>query len=141
MILTTTVQNTATAEVQGILKKLDPKKDVLLLYGDFMGGEPLNVQYIKPINDIITLGVIDNAFLEDVIEEYGDVSLAIVDYVVNFENGVYTLELEIDIEEIEEKEKGKKNLPFPILIAVGVVTAILTIILVVLKIIKKLKSK
>lgn len=140
MILTTIVQNTATAEVQGILKRLDPKKDVLLLYGDFIGGEPLNVQYIKPINEIITLGVIDSSFLDDIIKEYGDVSLAIENYTVNFENGVYTLELDIDIEEIEVKEKPKKRLPFPLLIIVGAVTALLTIILIVLKILKKLKN-
>lgn len=140
MILTTTVLNTATAEVQGLLKKLDSEKDVLLLYGDFMGGEPLEVQYIKPINDVLTLGVVDGTFLKDIIEEYGDVSLSIVGYNVIFDNGMYSLELEIEIEDIPDKEKPKKTLPLPLLIVVGAVTAILTVVLIILKIIKKLKK-
>ena len=140
MILTTTVLNTDTAEIQKTIKHLDINKDVLLLYGDFMGGEPLEVQYIQPINRVMTIGVVDGIFLKDVIDKYGDVSLSIASYNIDFHDGMYSLELDINVDDIQEppeKENSGKKLPLPILLIVGIMTAFLTVILVILKILKK----
>lgn len=137
------IEGTNTHETQEILKQLDSEKDILLTSVD-AEEKKIEVQFIQPINQIKSLGFVPQEIADAIFEKYGDGSnVDIADYIVTFENGVYGLVADIEVEELpEENEEPKsKRLPLPLLVVVGTLTGILTAVLVVLKMIKSFRKK
>ena len=58
----------------------------------------------------------------------------------SYDNGVYGLEVDLVVDNRHAEVPKSKNLPWPILILVGVLTGLLTIILVIIKLFKKSKK-
>ena len=142
MIYTTKIKGTDNAESQAIIKKLDPREDILFVYGDLADGTPVEVQFIKPINDITTVGLIDAELAKEIVAQNGEeISVAIPKYELTFEDGVYGITADIEVEKTEESdEEPKKRLPLPLLIVVGALTGVLTVVLFVLRAINKGKK-
>lgn len=137
------IEGTNTPEAQEILKQLDPEKDILLTSVN-ADDKTIEVQFIQPINQIKSLGFVPQEICEAIFEKYGDGSnVDIADYMVTFENGVYGLVADIEVDELpnEDEEPKSKRLPLPLLIVVGVLTGILTAVLVVIKMIKSIRKK
>lgn len=139
-IFTTTIQNTDTPEIQSIIRKLDNDEDILMTAGSLADDTPIDVQYIKPINQIITVGTLSPEFVENIKQKHGtNVSLDITNFTVTLENGTYGIDADIEVDKLPEVEEepvdNGKKLPLPILIVVGILTGLLTIVLVVLKLI------
>ncbi len=142
MIYTTKIKGTDNPQSQQIIKKLDPREDVLFIRGDMADDLPVEVQYIKPINDIKTVGLIDAELAREIVAQNGEeISVCIPKYELTFEDGVYGITADIEVEKSEESETDKKRLPLPALIAVGAVTAVLTGVLFVLRAVNKQKRK
>ena len=136
-IFKTVIENTNTPQIQELLKSLDNTKDVLLTSENAENPEIVDVQFIKPINQIETLGNIPSSLISEIKDKCGDdVTFEISDYEVTYDNGVYGLEVDNRHAEVPKS----KNLPWPILILVGVLTGLLTIILVIIKLFKKSKK-
>ncbi|MBQ9519344.1 MAG: hypothetical protein IJR59_05570 [Firmicutes bacterium] len=141
MIYTTRIKGTDNPESQQIIKKLDPREDVLFIYGDMADNVPVEVQYIKPINDIKTVGLIDAELAKEIVAQNGEeISDCISKYELTFEDGVYGITADIEVEKAEDGKDGKKRLPLPALVAVGAVTAVLTGVLFVLRAVNKAKK-
>ncbi|MBR6401030.1 MAG: hypothetical protein IKS17_07415 [Firmicutes bacterium] len=140
MIYTTKIKGTDNAASQEIIKNLDPREDILFIYGDLADGMPVEVQYIKPINDIKTVGLIDAELASEIVAQNGEeISVAIPKYELTFEDGIYGITADIEVEKAEDGEPSQKRLPLPALVAVGAVTAVLTGVLFVLRAINKSK--
>ncbi len=135
------IEGTNTPEAQEILKQLDAQKDILLTSVD-TEEKKIEVQFIQPINQIKSLGFVSQNIADTVFEKYGNSSnVNIADYMVTFENGVYGLIVDLEVEELPEDEEPKgKRLPLPLLIIVGALTGILTAVLVVIKVIKSFRK-
>jgi hypothetical protein len=132
-IFKTVIENTNTPQIQELLKSLDNTKDVLLTSE--------NTEFIKPINQIETLGNIPSSLISEIKDKCGDdVTFEISDYEVTYDNGVYGLEVDLVVDNRHAEVPKSKNLPWPILILVGVLTGLLTIILVIIKLFKKSKK-
>jgi hypothetical protein len=143
-IFTTTIQNTDTPEIQSIIRKLDNDEDILMTAGSLTDNLPIEVQYIKPINQIINVGTLSPEFVENIKQKHGtNVSLDIIDFTVTLENGTYGIDADIEVDKLPESEEtpvdNGRKLPFPILLIVGLLTGILTVVLIVLKLIYKKK--
>lgn len=134
-IINAIIENTDSPEIQAILANLNPEEDVLFTNEKEDG--TTEVEYIEPINNIKTIGTIPADIITSIKEKYGDdISVDIYDYVVTYDQGVYGLAIDISVEQVEEEKPVKeKKLPLPLLIIVGVMTAILTIVLIVVKLI------
>ncbi len=134
-IINAVIENTDSPEIQSILAGLKPEEDNLFTNEREDG--TVEVEYIEPINNIKTIGVIPAEIIEGIKEKYGEnVSYDIYDYVVTFDQGLYGLAVDISVEETEEDKPPKeRRLPLPLLIIVGVMTAILTVVLVIVKLI------
>lgn len=140
-IFKTVIENTNTPQIQELLKSLDNTKDVLLTSENAENPEIVDVQFIKPINQIETLGNIPSSLISEIKDKCGDdVTFEISDYEVTYDNGVYGLEVDIVVDTRHAEVPKSKNLPLPILILVGVLTGLLTIILVIIKLFKKSKK-
>ena len=135
-IINAVIENTNSPEVQNLLAKLNSSDEVLYT-SESEDGKTLNVEYIEPINNVKILGNIPENIVSSVKEKYGEnASIDIYDYVITYDNGVYGLVVDIEVDTVEdEKPVKQKRLPLPLLIIVGSITAILTVILVVLKLI------
>ena len=135
-IINAVIENTNSPEVQNLLAKLNSSDEVLYT-SESEDGQTLNVEYIEPINNVKILGHIPENIVSSVKEKYGEyASIDIYDYVITYDNGVYGLVVDIEVDTVEdEKPVKQKRLPLPLLIIVGSITAILTVILVVLKLI------
>ena len=72
MIYTTTIKGTNNAQSQEIIKNLDPREDILFVFGDLADKTPVEIQYIKPINDVKTVGLLDPELAEEIIKEHGE---------------------------------------------------------------------
>jgi hypothetical protein len=139
-IFTTTIQNTDTPEIQSIIRKLDNDEDILMTAGSLNDEAPIEVQYIKPINQIINVGTLSSEFVKNIKEKYGsNVALDITDFTVTLENGTYGIDADIEVDQLPEAEEepvdNGKKLPLPLLIIVGLLTGILTIVLIIVKLI------
>lgn len=142
-IINAVIENTNSPEVQAILAKLDPKEDVLFT-NESKDRSSIEVEYIEPINNIKVIGCIPEDIINTIKEKYGDdASIDIYDYVVTYDNGIYGLAVDIEIEQVEgEKPVKEKKVPFPLLIVLGIATGLLTIILIILKLLfAKKKNK
>ncbi|MGN1318609.1 MAG: hypothetical protein ACI4VF_06290 [Lachnospirales bacterium] len=131
------------AESQEILKELDSDKDLLLTNID-QENKKIEIQYIKPINQLITIGYVPDEIANEIFEKYSeDATIDIEDYMTTYENGTYGLVVDITAEEEPKEEEKPKNkrLPLPILIVVGALTALLTAVLVFVKLLKSLNKK
>lgn len=142
-IFTTVIENTNTPEIQEILKTLDNTKDVLLTSENTENPDIVDIQYIKPINQIKTIGNIPTSLMAEIKDKFGDnITIEITDYQITYDNGVYGLAVDIDVDSRKPAETPKsKNLPWPILLLVGIVTGLLTVVLIIIKLIKKSKKK
>ncbi len=142
MIYTTTIKGTNNAQSQDIIKNLDPREDVIFVYGDLADGTPVEVQYIKPINDVKTIGLIDAELAKEIVQDHGEeISVSIPRYELTFEDGIYGITADIEVEPAQSEEDKPKRLPLPALLGVGVLTGMLTIVLVVLKTLNKNAKK
>ncbi len=137
------IEGVNTQEAQEILKQLDTEKDILITSVD-QDEKKIEIQSIQPINQVKTLGQVPQEITDEIFEKYGEnANVDVSDYMITFENGVYGLVADIEVEDLpEEKEEPKnKRLPLPLLIVVGTVTGILTVVLVIVKMIKSLRKK
>ncbi len=141
-IINAIIENTDSPEVQAILAKLNPEEDILFT-NENEDGSRIDVEYIEPINNIKVIGSIPADIIAAVKEKYGkDASIDIYDYVVTYDQGIYGLAVDIEVDKIEdEKPVKEKKLPLPLLIVVGTATALLTIILIIIKLIFSSKNK
>ncbi len=138
MIYTTTIKGTNNAHSQEIIKDLDPREDLLFVYGDLADG-PVEIQYIKPINDIKTIGLLDPELAEEIIKTHGEeISVSIAGYELTFEDGVYGITADIEVEAAEEDSiEDKKDMSLPALIVVGLLTGFVTLLLIIVKMLNK----
>ncbi|MBQ6554360.1 MAG: hypothetical protein IJL89_03910 [Firmicutes bacterium] len=142
MIYTTTIKGTNNAQTQDIIKNLDPREDIIFVYGDLADGTPVEVQYIKPINDVKTIGLIDAELAKEIVLNHGEeISVSIPKYELTFEDGIYGITADIEVEPAQSDEEKKKKLSLPALIGVGAVTGVLAAVLVVLKVVNKTTKK
>lgn len=141
-IINAIIENTNSPEIQAILAKLNPEEDILFT-NESEDGSSIEVEYIEPINNIKVIGSIPEDIISAIKEKYGDdASIDIYDYVVTYDQGVYGLAVDIEIEKIDnEKPVKERKLPLPLLIVVGIATALLTVILIILKLIFSHKNK
>ena len=141
-IINAIIENTNSPEIQAILAKLNPEEDILFT-NESEDGSSIEVEYIEPINNIKVIGSIPEDIISAIKEKYGDdASFDIYDYVVTYDQGVYGLAVDIEIEKIDnEKPVKERKLPLPLLIVVGIATALLTVILIILKLIFSHKNK
>ena len=65
-IFKTVIENTNTPQIQELLKSLDNTKDVLLTSENTENPEIVDVQFIKPINQIETLGNIPSSLISEI---------------------------------------------------------------------------
>lgn len=138
MIYTTTIKGTNNAESQNIIKHLDPREDLLFVYGDLADGTPVEIQYIKPINDVKTVGLLDPELAEEILKTHGEeISIGIAKYELTFEDGVYGITADIEVEAAEDDEEDSKRLPLPALIVVGALTGFLTLLLIIVRMLNK----
>lgn len=135
-IINAVIENTDSPEIQAILAKLNPEEDILFT-NENTEKNTLDVEYIEPINNVKIIGNIPADIIASVREKYGeDVSVDIYDYVVTYDQGMYGLVADLEVDKVElEKPVKEKKLPFPLLIVIGTATGILTIVLVILKLI------
>lgn len=135
-IINAVIENTDSPEIQAILAKLNPEEDILFT-NENTEKNTLDVEYIEPINNVKIIGNIPADIIASVREKYGeDVSVDIYDYVVTYDQGMYGLVADLEVDKVElEKPVKEKKLPLPLLIIIGTATGILTIILVILKLI------
>ncbi|HAG03913.1 MAG TPA: hypothetical protein DCG28_00605 [Lachnospiraceae bacterium] len=139
-----TLEDVDNTQTQALVKGLDPKKDILFTALSLDNPDRIEVQLIEPINTVRTVGLIPSDIIEQVREEYGteNVKLDIFNYSVTFDNGVYGVEADIRATSTAavpvEKEK---KLPLIFVICIGAATAVLTAVLVVLKLINKAKKR
>lgn len=135
-IINAVIENTDSPEIQAILAKLNPEEDILFT-NENTEKNTLDVEYIEPINNIKVIGNIPADIIASVREKYGeDVSVDIYDYVVTYDQGMYGLVADLEVDKVEiEKPVKEKKLPLPLLIVIGTATGILTIVLVILKLI------
>ena len=141
-IINAVIENTNSPETQAILAKLNPEEDILFT-NENTESSTFDVEYIEPINNIKVIGSIPSDIISEIKEKYGDdASIDIYDYIVTFDQGVYGLVADIEIDKVEDEKPVKtKKLPLPMLIVIGVATGILTLILVILKLIFSRKKK
>ncbi len=141
-IINAVIENTNSPETQAILAKLNPEEDILFTNENTESGT-FDVEYIEPINNIKVIGSIPSDIISEIKEKYGDdASIDIYDYIVTFDQGVYGLVADIEVDKVEDVKPVKtKKLPLPMLIVIGVATGILTLILVILKLIFSRKKK
>lgn len=141
-IINALIENTNSPEIQAILAKLNPQEDVLFTNENSESGI-VDVEYIEPINNIKIIGNIPSDIIATIKDKYGkDASIDIYDYVVTYDNGVYGLSVDIEVDKVDiDKPVKQRRLPLPILIVVGLITGILTIILVIVKLIFARKKK
>ena len=141
-IINAVIENTNSPETQAILAKLNPEEDILFTNENIESGT-FDVEYIEPINNIKVIGSIPSDIIAEIKEKYGDdASIDIYDYIVTFDQGVYGLVADIEVDKVEDEKPVKtKKLPLPMLIVIGVATGILTLILVILKLIFSRKKK
>lgn len=141
-IINAIIENTNSPEIQAILAKLNPEEDILFT-NESEDNSRIDVEYIEPINNIKVIGSIPADIINTIREKYGDdASIDIYDYIVTYDQGVYGLAVDIEIEKVEENKPVKeRKLPLPLLIVIGMATAILTIILVIIKLIFSHKRK
>ena len=135
-IINAVIENTDSPEIQAILAKLNPEEDILFT-NENTEKNTLDVEYIEPINNVKIIGNIPADIIASVREKYGeDVSVDIYDYVVTYDQGMYGLVADLEVDKVElEKPVKEKKLPLPLLIVIGTATGILTIVLVILKLI------
>lgn len=137
------IDGTNMPEAQEIIKGLDSESDILLTSVD-MDEKKIEIQNIQPINQVKTIGKVPDEIANEIFEKYGEnANVDIADYMITYENGVYGIIADISVEELsdEDDEPRNKRLPLPLLIVVGALTAILTAVLVVIKLIKSLNKK
>lgn len=141
-IINAIIENTNSPEIQAILAKLNPEEDILFT-NESEDGSSIEVEYIEPINNIKVIGSIPEDIITTIKEKYGDdASVDIYDYIVTYDQGVYGLAVDIEIDKIDDKKPVKeRKLPLPLLIVVGIATALLTVILIILKLIFSHKHK
>lgn len=145
-IFNITIQNTDTPEIQGIIHKLDNDEDILMTAGSLNDDNPIEVQYIKPINQIVNIGILPQEFIDEVKSKYGtNVSMDITDFTITLENGIYGINANIEVEKLPEYDEAAEaeednSLPLPLLLIVGLLTGILTIVLIVVKLIYRNKK-
>lgn len=141
-IINAVMENTNSPETQAILAKLNPEEDILFT-NENTENNTFDVEYIEPINNIKVIGSIPSGIILEIKEKYGDdASIDIYDYIVTFDQGVYGLVADIEVDTVEDEKPVKtKKLPLPMLIIIGVATGILTLILVILKLIFSRKKK
>ena len=65
-IFKTVIENTNTPQIQELLKSLDNTKDVLLTSENAETPEIVDVQFIKPISQIETLGKIPSSLISGI---------------------------------------------------------------------------
>lgn len=135
-IINAVIENTNSPEIQAILAKLNPEEDILFT-NEKEDRSSIVVEYIEPINNIKVIGNIPDDIINTIREKYGkDASIDIYDYVITYDQGVYSLAVDIEVDTVEtEKPVKEKKLPLPIISALGIATGLLTIILVVLKLV------
>ena len=137
------IEGTNTPDAQEILKNMDSDRDILLTSVDYESNI-IEVQFIEPINQVKTVGFVPEEICSAIFEKYGNnANVDIADFMITFENGVYGLVADIEVEEMsnDEEQPKEKRLPLPLLVVVGTLTAILTIILVIIKMIKSFRKK
>ena len=141
-IINAVIENTNSPETQAILAKLNPEEDILFT-NENTENNTFDVEYIEPINNIKVIGSIPSDIISEIKEKYGDdTSIDIYDYIVTFDQGVYGLVADIEVDKVEDEKPVKtKRLPLPMLIIIGVATGILTLILIILKLIFSRKKK
>lgn len=141
-IINAIIENTNSPEIQAILAKLNPEEDILFT-NESEDGSSIEVEYIEPINNIKIIGSIPEDVIATIKEKYGnDASIDIYDYIVTYDQGVYGLAVDIEVDKIDnEKPVKERKLPLPILIVVGIATALLTVILIILKLIFSHKNE
>lgn len=140
-----TIQNTDTPAIQEIIRKLDNDRDILMTAGSLSDDSVIEVQYIKPMNQILNIGTLPKEFVDEVKSKYGtNVLIDIVSFDITLENGIYGIDASIEVEKLPESDESdvqdEANLPLPMLIIVGLLTGILTIILIIVKLIYKDKK-
>lgn len=135
-IINAVIENTNSPETQAILAKLKPEEDILFT-NERDESNTVDVEYIEPINNIKVIGNIPADVIETIKEKYGkDASIDIYDYLVTYDNGIYSLVVDIEVDTVEENKPVKaRRLPLPILIILGIATGLLTIILIILKLV------
>ena len=135
-IINAVIENTNSPEIQAILAKLNPEEDILFT-NESEDRSSIVVEYIEPINNIKVIGNIPTDIINTIKEKYGeDASIDIYDYVITYDQGVSSLAVDIEVDTVEEEKPVKeKKLPLPIIIALGIATGLLTVILVVLKLV------
>ncbi len=140
-IINAVIENTNTPEIQAMLAKLNPEEDIL--FTNMNDDGKIEVEYIEPINNIKVIGTISDDIVASINEKYGDdASIDIYDYAVTYDQGVYGLVVDIEIDTVEEEKPVKeKKLPLPLLIVIGIATGVLTIVLVILKLVFARKKK
>ncbi len=137
------IKGTDLPEAQEILKELDCDRDILLttVYPE---EKKIEVQFIQPINQVKTIGFVPDDIVEEIFEKYGEnANVDISDYMVTYENGVYGLVADVEVDDMpdEDEKEDNKRLPLPLLIIVGALTGILTAVLIVVKLLKSLNDK
>lgn len=141
-VYNTIIESPNTPDSQEALKELNIKKEILDVSVDTKK-RTIEIQFIKPINQFISLGFVSDNVADEIFEKYGKkANISIVDYSITFEDGLYGIEVNIDVEEEkkEESENHKKRLPLPLFILVAIISGFLTIVLILIKAFNKFKK-
>jgi hypothetical protein len=137
-IYNTIIENTDKPEIQEILKKLDPDKDVLLTAQNTEDSSVIDIQYIKPINRVVTVGEMPAELMDEIRQKHsGNFTIEVTDYAVTFENGLYGLTADVQVNELALDTPKAHRLPLPLLILVGIATGLLTLVLIIIKLVKR----
>lgn len=137
------IKGTDTPESQKLLQELDPKKDLLLTVGEvpecLQSG--IKVEYIKPINDLRQVGLIDSEDLQSIVEEFGeDIALEIESYEVTYKEGVYGIVANLSVTVYERvEESGKLRMPVLLCLIATIFTGLATIVYIVGRLCRKRK--
>ncbi|MBQ7264728.1 MAG: hypothetical protein IJS61_01370 [Firmicutes bacterium] len=142
-IYNTVIENTDTPEIQELLRKLDKHRDVLMTSLSPSVPGQVDIQFIEPINTIRKLGNIPDYIMEDIRKEYGteNVTVDVSEYMVTYENGAYGLVVDLSVSSTALVVNSKKRLPLIFIILIGIATGFLTLVLIVLKFIDRVREK
>ena len=108
-IINAVIENTNSPEIQAILAKLNPEEDILFT-NEKEDRSSIVVEYIEPINNIKVIGNIPDDIINTIREKYGkDASIDIYDYVITYDQGVYSLAVDIEVDTVETEKPVKEK--------------------------------
>ena len=100
--------------------------------------EIVDVQFIKPINQIETLGNIPSSLISEIKDKCGDdVTFEISDYEVTYDNGVYGLEVDLVVDNRHAEVPKEQKFAMAYTYSCWCINRFINIILVIIKLFKK----